>query len=331
LSFRRIHKNIESISQQIKYEDADMTNKICAITSYFNPSKSKRRLENYKAFAKELNLLLVTVELSTDEANFELNKSDADIYIPVVNSAVLWHKESLLNIALKYVPDHIDYIVWLDCDIIFDNKNWAADLPEYLEKYNLVQLFSSLYDLHKDDLQFDNHKLTLSGYSIAYLNSTNSIHQSSLNPKTTSDMRSTLFGLAWGAKKNLLTTHGFYDAMIVGSGDRSMFCAGIGEYNVIKDSLRLNEKRFNHFLDWATPFHKSVDSKIGYLQGKLFHLWHGEINNRKYLERHIEFSELNFNPFCDIHKMSNGTWNWGNNTEACQLFLKNYFFQRKEV
>ncbi len=308
-----------------------MINEICAITSYFNPSKSKRRLENYKAFTKDLNLFLITVELSTDEAYFELSKDDADIYVPVVNSAILWHKESLLNVALNYIPDHVKYVVWLDCDIIFDNKNWASELPDYLEKFNLVQLFSTLYDQRRDDLQINSDKLSLTGHSVAYLNSTNTIHQSSLNPKSTGDMRSTLFGLAWGAKKSLLLAHGFYDAMIVGSGDRSMFCAGIGEFTVIKNSLRLNEKRFSHFLDWAMPFHKAVDGKVGYLEGKLFHLWHGEITNRKYLERHIEFSELSFNPFCDIYKTANGTWNWSNNTENFQVFLKNYFSQRQEL
>lgn len=308
-----------------------MIHKICAITSYFNPEKSKRRFENYKAFVNDLNLFLITIELSTDEPYFELTEADADIYVPLVNSAVLWHKESLLNIALKYIPDHIEYVVWLDCDIIFENKHWASDLPFYLEKFNLVQLFSSLYDLRKDDSQLNKNELSLTGYSIAYLNSTNTIYQSSLNPKSTVDMRSTLFGLAWGAKKSVLTTHGFYDAMIVGSGDRSMYCAAIGEYTIIKDSLRLNEKRFNHFLNWAIPFHESIRGKIGYLEGNLFHLWHGEINNRKYLERHIEFSELSFDPFSDIYKTPNGTWNWSNNTENYQVFLKNYFSQRQEA
>lgn len=308
-----------------------MTHKICAITSYFNPSKSKRRFDNYKAFAKDLNLFLITVELSTDDTYFELTKEDADIYVPLVNSAVLWHKESLLNIALKYIPRNVDYVVWLDCDIIFENKHWASELPVYLEKYNLVQLFSSLYDLRESDNQFDKNELSLTGHSIGYLNSTNSVYQSSLSPKSTGDMRSTLFGLAWGAKKSVITTHGFYDAMIVGSGDRALFCAAIGEHTVIKDSLRLNEKRFNHFLNWAIPFHNTIEGKVGYLEGNLFHLWHGEISNRRYLERHIEFSKLSFDPFCDIYKKPNGTWSWSNDTENYQVFLRNYFSQRQEA
>lgn len=307
-----------------------MNNKICAITSYFNPLKSRRRLENYKTFAKKLNIFLVTIELSTEVNKFELTESDADIYVRIVNSSVLWHKESLLNIALGYVPEEMEYVVWVDCDVIFNDSSWMNKLPLYLEKFKLVQLFSDLYDLAEEDKLEDIYRLNAEGLSIAYLNSINSIPEDSFNPKATADMRRTLFGLAWAAKKSLLKKHGFYDAMIVGSGDRAMFCAGLGEFDVVKNNLRLSDLRFRHYLDWAIPFYNSVKGEIGCLKGEIIHLWHGKIKNRKYLERHIEFAKLNFNPYCDITKDANGSWVWNENAGDYELFLKSYFSERQE-
>ena len=72
-----------------------------AITTYFNPVQYKRRLSNYKIFRANLGIPLVTVELSFD-GRFELTNRDADILIQISGGAVLWQKERLLNVALKF-------------------------------------------------------------------------------------------------------------------------------------------------------------------------------------------------------------------------------------
>ena len=99
---------------------------IWAITSFFNPVRYKRRLLNYRVFRSQLRIPLVAVELSFD-GQFELTESDADILIQVSGGAVLWQKERLLNIAVKSVPRDIENVALLDCDIMFDRKDWAED------------------------------------------------------------------------------------------------------------------------------------------------------------------------------------------------------------
>ena len=139
-----------------------------AMTSYFNPVRYKRRLSHYRTFHNNLHIPLITVELSFD-AKFELTKNDADILIQISGGAVLWQKERLLNIALKSVPNDVENIAWVDCDILFRRDNWAEEAEKQLnERHKIVQLFSDAIYLNKEDTEkpFHNYEL-LSGHSWA--------------------------------------------------------------------------------------------------------------------------------------------------------------------
>src|SRR5579864_1198351 len=100
------------------------TQKLWAITAYFNPTGSRRRLTNYRLFRKWLPLPLVTVELSF-AGDFELGAEDADILIQLKEGDTLWQKERLLNVALNALPISCTMVVWLDCDIIIGGQDWA--------------------------------------------------------------------------------------------------------------------------------------------------------------------------------------------------------------
>jgi len=78
-----------------------------AVTSYFNPMKSRRRLANYRTFRSRLDVPLVTVELAFD-GQFELTSGDADHLIQLSGGDIMWQKERLLNIALEAVPDKVE-------------------------------------------------------------------------------------------------------------------------------------------------------------------------------------------------------------------------------
>ena len=53
-----------------------------AISSYFNPTRSRRRLANYRAFRESLVAPLLTVEWSHD-GFFELEEGDADLLMRI--------------------------------------------------------------------------------------------------------------------------------------------------------------------------------------------------------------------------------------------------------
>jgi hypothetical protein len=69
------------------------------ITSYFNPSGSRRRLLNYRQFRRYLAAPLLTVELSFG-APPTLAAPDADILLQCRDGDVMWQKERLLKPCL---------------------------------------------------------------------------------------------------------------------------------------------------------------------------------------------------------------------------------------
>ena len=261
--------------------------KIWAITAYYNPIGYSKRFENYKKFKQFLNVPLLTVELSFS-TNYEITEDDADIVIHVKSDSVLWHKERLLNIALSNLPPYVEYVAWLDCDIIFCNPNWHEEVCLKLQSVKLCQLFSRMYDLKPgiNHIEVDTNSLCPTGNSVASIDQTSIEWNDAFRPKSTSGMRRNLFGLGWAARRDTIESFGFYDMMIIGSGDRALACAGYGKFDDAIKTGELTGKRRDHYLNWASSFYEHVQGKIGCLKGDIFHLWHGDLINRKYLERH---------------------------------------------
>jgi hypothetical protein len=301
-----------------------------AITSYYNPVHSKRRLSNYRIFRANLHVPLVAVELSFD-GKFELTEDDADIMVRISGGAVLWQKERLLNVALQSVPSDADSLAWLDCDIIFEDRNWVTRAEVQLRQNDLVQLFSDVVDLSSDQaiVRGGHAHVASSGYGLVYLTTSEDKNAFAILQDKPS-IRPVSRGLAWAAKKSILDQHGFYDALIVGSGDRSMAFAMYGRFEEVMKSLCMNGKQRTHYMQWAAPFHEVVRGRVGHITGRLYHLWHGDIEHRGYDQRYRLLSEFEFDPEADIKVGSNGSWEWARKRPELAEFLKGYFASRNE-
>jgi len=75
-------------------------------------------------------------------------------------------------------------------------------------------------------------------------------------------------------------------------------------------TIRMNKQRFRHYESWATAFHRDVAADVGYLEGQIFHLWHGEKIHRRYIQRHIDFAGLPFDPLVDLRVNETGAFEW---------------------
>jgi hypothetical protein len=296
-----------------------------AVTSYFNSIRSKRRLSNYRIFRANLRVPLVTVELSFDD-QFELTYDDADVLIQISGGAMLWQKERLLNIAIKSIPQNVKNIAWLDCDVIFENPDWAGEAELQLSKVNIVQLYSDLVDLGPESYQSNVKRCGLSptGHGII------SVGLTQQDAATWEKIRSMLSGLAWAASRNILEKHGFYDAMIVGGGDVSIFHAMYGQFEHEMQYHYLYGSRQEHYLKWARPYHRTVAGKVGNVPGRIYHLWHGKIMNRNYLDRHRLLAGFDFDPDIDLRIGTNGAWQWARPRPDLEDFLRKYFLSRDE-
>jgi hypothetical protein len=302
-----------------------------AITCYFNPAGYRRRLENYRVFRRRLAVPLVAVELSFD-GSFQLQDDDADILVRIHSRDVMWQKERLLNIALERVPKNCDKIAWLDCDIVFGSEDWMEQASRALDASVVVHLFDQRHDLPRDatvgDLPSWNALPT--SYSVIAKLAAGEAGAEDLFSADAPLQRKSTAGLAWAARRGVLEKHGLYDACIMGTGDRAILCAALGKLDYGARSTLMNDRWRQHYLAWARPYFASVMGRVGSVRGRLFHLWHGDIKDRRYGERHSIMQAFEFDPFDDIALGQDGCWRWNSDKKALHTFVRRYFESRNE-
>ncbi|MCW5978533.1 MAG: hypothetical protein KIT09_10670 [Bryobacteraceae bacterium] len=301
-----------------------------AITSFFNPAGYRRRVENYRVFRERLRAPLIAVELSFTGA-FALRPGDAEVLVQLDRGDILFQKERLLNIALRHLPPECEAVAWLDCDVIFGSDDWTATTLEALERFAVAQPFSERYDLAPEARPED-----IEGAEKLYdrLSLMATIAREGLTGadfrETKPPLKNPAWGLAWAARRDVLDKHGLYDACVFTSGDIAMFCAAAGAHNGGFMRGRMNERSFRHYAEWAGPFHETVRGSVGHVDGRLYHLWHGGIAERRYGRCHEELRDLGFDPYTDIAMTDQGAWRWCTDKPELHARLREYFHSREE-
>ncbi len=303
-----------------------------AITSYFNPSGFKTRPANYRAFRKYLAAPLVAVELSFN-GRFELRQGDAEILVQLVGRDVLWQKERLLNVALQHLPNDCDTVAWLDCDVVFARDDWPERAGAALGRFPLVQLFSERCDLASGATRGPAGwspvywAAPARGYKIVTGRYQQEVEMRNAGIRV-ADYSTP--GLAWAARRALLDRHGLYDARIIGGGDSAMVGAALGNCERCIDLQRMDDRSSEHYRKWANSFFADVAGKIGYIDGRILHLWHGDRSRRRHEERHRQLATLGFDPCTDIALDPNGCWRWNSYKPMLHEFARRYFESRDE-
>jgi len=305
-----------------------------AITSYFNPMRYGRRLANYRTFREHLAVPLITVELSYAAEEFDLREGEADILIQLSGRDVLWQKERLLNVGLGALPSECTKVVWLDCDVIFGSGGgWAEEVSGLLDEFVLVQAFSRVHHL-PGDLPLDEASPAAAEFSrtsvASAIASGLSAHAGLARTPELRVQDMYAEGFAWAARRELLDDHGFYDARIVGGGDLAMACAAYGCSDVVMQRHIMNEQQREHYLAWAKPFFESVGGAVSFADYDLFHLWHGEMSDRRHGQRHEGLRRFQFDPYEDIAIDGNGPWRWDSDKLHMHEWVKEYFASRRE-
>jgi hypothetical protein len=302
-----------------------------AITSYFNPAGYKSRLANYRTFRKHLAVPLVTVELSFN-GRFELQPGDADILVQLAGGDVLWQKERLLNVSLRHLPPACDTVAWVDCDLIFAADDWAERARAALSEFSLVHLFSEVWMLTQgarpDSSGWSPVKRVIPGVGRSIARGELKADDMRVSDRSTGWRPPQ--GFAWAASRALLERHGLYDARVGGGGDRAILCGALGQFDYCVNSHSMNGRSVEHYRAWGDRFYADVRGKIGYVDGRIFHLWHGAIDSRQYLERHRALAKYGFDPFADIAIDRNGCWRWNSDKPGLHDYMRSYFAARNE-
>jgi hypothetical protein len=304
---------------------------IVALTSYYNPYRFKNRFNNYLLFTSSLarqNIPLITVECSKTN-HFETRKYQLkdNLLLTVKSSSTIWHKEHLLNIALNYVRTKTNFkkVVFLDCDITFENENWVREASLELDRKMVIQPFSEVIRNTEKGITENYSTLPLGrdeGFRIySYLAG------KSLYGVTDGD-----FGFAWGARTELFQDQGLYAGLILGGGDTLIrHCWDTSPENIKNKyttkyfTKELKESIFN--------YHRSMFNKIqqntGHVDGRIVHHYHGNSKYRNYTQRYKIITEHGLNPERDLKVNSSGGLEFVGDPELSKKIAR-YFYKRNE-
>jgi hypothetical protein len=296
---------------------------ICAITCFYNPSNYKTKLANYERFRAKLvsQLRLLTIECAFGDSNFVLGNADC---LRVRAEHVLWQKERLLNIAARHVPSRYKKIIWLDCDLIFENEKWPQLTSSLLDGAAIVQPFSQILRLPRG-ADFDvGHNERWASFAAVYETNPNLMVLGRKHGHT---------GFAWAAQRELFDRVGLYDACVCGNGDHIMAHAFCGDW----DSSCLlryfggTPAHLKHFQGWCERIYPVVRAQVKAVPGTVLHLWHGEVKDRNYLARNSELVRLGFDPDKDLARDAGGCWKWsGEKAQELENWSRYYFVARQE-
>jgi hypothetical protein len=296
------------------------------ITAYFNSAGFATKLANYHAFANRLTqsgINLLTIECAFANAPFELNPSPTILQIRARD--VMWQKERLLNLALPHLPPACTKVAWIDCDVLFESPDWANQTSKLLDTFPIVQPFTKVIRLPRGHRAYAGQGDAWPSFA--------SIYRQHPNLMLAGDFaRHGHTGFAWAARRDLLKSHGLYDACISGSGDHMMAHAFCGDWSspCMDRILGQNSAHHAHFTAWCRSLYKDVRARVTAAPGTLLHLWHGETDNRRYVLRNQQLASFNFDPELDLRIGQEGPWEWNSDKPALHQWAINYYPARKE-
>lgn len=306
------------------------------VACFFNPQNSPYRLIAFQKWyrsIKHLNHRIIECVIGDDKPKWQLPESP---YISrVTTESLLFHKEALLNKVIAELPVKFQYVFWLDTDILFTNPNWMAQGVEALQTVNLIQPFSYCVHLKRNELKpsfnpddfrtvADDPKKRRPEMWRSFCARRYHCSRYNLSPAQAQNDNYDIHGhvgFAWGARREIVDKVHLYDRALIGGADHIVAHAGALQVpcSCISRSFTLDHEDVE---EWSQDFGAAVEGKMGYVEGDLYHIWHGDIKDREYLKRIREFAtEIAF----ITRRDRNGLWIYeGNNP-----YMKRYYRHRE--
>jgi hypothetical protein len=304
--------------------------KLYVIAPIFNPAGYAIRYELYHKFAKYVEACggeLYTIELVKDDAPFQVTNSWMKNHIQVRSNHVMWHKENLMNVAVRHLPSDWTKVAWIDADITFDKSNWVSLVLAALDNNPIVQLFKHAIDLGPDGKEQYRH----TGFFAMY--------EQFRHLRPTAELKSQMTwhsGYAWACRRDFYNAvGGFIDWGILGAGDRHMATALVGR---VEDSLYpgMADNNYHYIMMcklWqgrAFRFFQQTKQFPSYVPLTLTHYYHGSKKNRQYGTRWKILVDHKFNPIYHIKTDHQGVYQMDARDEVLIAKLIKYFDDRNE-
>jgi hypothetical protein len=296
------------------------------VTAYFNPAGFRSKRRNFELFQEGIaaaGIPLLTVECALGDREFELPPGQG--IRRVSGRDVMWQKERLLNIAIAELPEACRKVAWLDADLLFENPGWAPAAAAMLDEFPVVQLFDRAVRLPRGATEDDGRGESYSGFAAVCARDP----QRLLSGDFTTHGHS---GFAWAARREVLAGRGLYDACIAGSGDHMMAHAFGGDWTsaCVDRIIGAANRHRTYFADWCRAVYPRVRARVGFVPGAVLHLWHGEVADRRYVDRNRELAGFGFDPATDFRVGDSGCWEWASKKPKLHRWAADYFGRRRE-
>lgn len=229
--------------------------------------------------------------------------SDFHSYMALFSQSVLWHKEALINEAVRRLmaTDGFDgKVAWLDSGCIPGETAFEV-AGKLLDRYDLVQGFDQI------------RKLTPRG-------TVGSVEPSACKQILVRKRFEFLSpgGLWMSNARIFLEAGGLYDKMIVGGGDTSLARALFrkGAARVYRESPAWTKSQ----LAWAAVV-ADCGLSVGLVREPMEHLWHMEAKRKQAQARHQILRDGGYAPESHLRRNDDGLYEWRRNLGPTHLLM----------
>jgi len=285
------------------------------IMVYFNCNESVRLSQNIllvKQYLDNAKIPYYIGELSIDGSPYLFSESD-NIF-QYKTDDYMFFKENLINLVEERISDEYTKICNLDADIFFDNPNWYSLVSEELDKYEIYQPF-----YQANWLNIENNTIIMRQKNCV-------IDNSQGHP-----------GFVWAFTRKWFNVNKLPDYFVIGSGDTG-FQEIIVNNNVVAN---INTGNHTYLIDMIDEYKENIidiNVTIGSADNNInvYHLYHGSIKNRQYVDRHIaikntinQFNPVKYSEILDYD--ANGLRCWKAEYKmTMNNFIKKYMQNRKD-
>lgn len=245
-----------------------------------------------KAMAETPGVRLTVVETAFADRYHEMECDKSFDLIQMRTGSEAWIKESMINVGVRHAihKHNAKYIAWVDMDVYFRDQDWALKAVQELQHFKVIQPWSDALDLGPKGSVLEHHK------SFGYLN-THDIRRQR-NPNEPYKFGHP--GFAWATTRAFWeNTRGLMDFAILGSGDHHMATAMVNEVDTsIHPGMHASFKRLCH--EWQRRAFRECHGYVGYVPGRIEHMFHGPKKRRYYRERWQILVDHCYDPDTDL-------------------------------
>lgn len=302
------------------------------VTSITNPVRYRSRGNLYREFAKRVEsagATLWTVEGAFGERPHEITEFGNPHHLQLRTDSEVWHKENLQNLLVQRLPADWKYVACVDADTFFARPDWAVETIHQLQHYAVVQMWSECVDLSPNyNIVGDaNGGERLPGMVAQH-------YRGNRWGSQPYGRHPGHCGYAWAYRRDAWDAMGgLIDFSACGANDHHMARALLGD-DILTTVHSLSSNGLKSALSRWGERSKGLRNNIGFVNGLIFHHWHGPKVNRRYSDRWQILVESQFDPATDLKRDWQGVYQLVDDGSSRLVKLRDdlrmYFRQRNE-